>query len=255
MAEEQEVQSEAPTQEQGLPPAEERDFVVAEDLEQPSNERPEWLPEKYKTGEDLAKAYKELESKLGTKEEDFRAKFMEEIQTEAFKDRPETAGDYQLPDFVDQEQAVDNDLLRWWSEHSFENGYSQDEFQKGLEMYMQASMADVPDSEAEMQKLGDNANARVEAAALFANQFFTEEHMPAIERLTETADGLQALEFIMEKMKSPSVNVDSNPVGQITEEGLRAMMEDERYWHPARRNNDYIKEVNDGFQKLYSGRS
>ena len=255
MAEEQEVQSEAPTQEEGLPPAEERDFVVAEDLEQPSNDRPEWLPEKYKTGEDLAKAYKELESKLGTKEEDFRAKFMEEIQSEAFKDRPETAGDYQLPDFVDQEQAVDNDLLRWWSEHSFENGYSQDEFQKGLEMYMQASMADVPDSEAEMQKLGDNANARVEAAALFANQFFTEEHMPAIERLTETADGLQALEFIMEKMKSPSVNVDSNPVGQITEEGLRAMMEDERYWHPARRNNDYIKEVNDGFQKLYSGRS
>ena len=255
MAEEQEVQSEAPTQEQGLPPAEERDFVVAEDLEQPKDERPEWLPEKYKTGEDLAKAYKELESKLGTKEEDFRAKFMEEIQTEAFKDRPETAGDYQLPDFVDQEQAVDNDLLRWWSEHSFENGYSQDEFQKGLEMYMQASMADVPDPDVEMQKLGDNANARVEAAALFANQFFTEEHMPAIERLTETADGLQALEFIMEKMKSPSVNVDSNPVGQITEEGLRAMMEDERYWHPARRNNDYIKEVNDGFQKLYSGRS
>ncbi len=255
MAEEQEVQSEAPTQEEGLPPAEERDFVVAEDLEQPSNERPEWLPEKYKTGEDLAKAYKELESKLGTKEEDFRAKFMEEIQTEAFKDRPETAGDYQLPDFVDQEQAVDNDLLRWWSEHSFENGYSQDEFQKGLEMYMQASMADVPDPDVELQKLGDNANARVEAAALFANQFFTEEHMPAIERLTETADGLQALEFIMEKMKSPSVNVDSNPVGQVTEEGLRAMMEDERYWHPARRNNDYIKEVNDGFQKLYSGRS
>lgn len=255
MAEEQEVQSEAPTQEQGLPPAEERDFVVAEDLEQPKDERPEWLPEKYKTGEDLAKAYKELESKLGTKEEDFRAKFMEEIQAEAFKDRPETAGDYQLPDFVDQEQAVDNELLRWWSEHSFENGYSQDEFQKGLEMYMQASMADVPDPDVEMQKLGDNANARVEAAALFANQFFTEEHMPAIERLTETADGLQALEFIMEKMKSPSVNVDSNPVGQITEEGLRAMMEDERYWHPARRNNDYIKEVNDGFQKLYSGRS
>ena len=253
MSEEQEIQAEAPTQE-GLPPAEERDFVVAEDLE-PKEERPEWLPEKYKTGEDLAKAYKELESKLGTKEEDFRAKFMEEIQAEAFKDRPETAGDYQLPDFVDEEAAVDNELLQWWSEHSFENGYSQDEFQKGLEMYMNAVQGDMPDAEAEMQKLGDNANARIEAAALFANQFFGEEHMPSIERLTETAEGLQTLEFIMEKMKSPSVNADSNPVGQITEESLRAMMEDERYWHPARRNNDYIKEVNDGFQKLYSGRS
>src|SRR6056300_1544635 len=107
MAEEQDVQTEAPVQE-GLPPAEERDFVVAEDL-QPKDERPEWLPEKYKTGEDLAKAYKELESKLGTKEEDLRAKFMEEIQSEAFKDRPESAGDYQLPDFVDDEAAIDNE--------------------------------------------------------------------------------------------------------------------------------------------------
>jgi hypothetical protein len=31
------------------------------------------------------------------------------------------------------------------------------------------------------------------------------------------------------------------------------MMQDERYWHPARRNDDFIKEVNDGFQKLYNG--
>ena len=64
--------TEAPVEE-GLPPAEERDFVVAEDV-QP--ERPEWLPEKYKSGEDLAKAYKELESKLGTREDEFREKFI-----------------------------------------------------------------------------------------------------------------------------------------------------------------------------------
>lgn len=236
-----------------LPPASERDFVVAEDLA-PVSDRPEWLPEKYKTGEDLAKAYKELESKLGAKEEDLRARFMEEIQSEAFKDRPESAGDYQLPDFIDEETSVDNELLQWWSEHSFENGYGQEEFQKGLEMYMKAVNADVPDIDAEMEKLGDNASARIEAAGLFANQFFGKEHMPAIERLTETADGLEALEFIMEKMRSPSVNSESVSASRITEEGLRQMMQDERYWHPARRNDDYIKEVNDGFQKLYSGR-
>ena len=197
---EEEVQAEAPVNE-GLPPAEERDFVVAEDLEQPTQDRPEWLPEKYKSGEDLAKAYKELESKLGSKEEDFRAKFMEEIQSEAFKDRPESAGDYQLPDFVDEDMSVDNELLQWWSDHSFENGYSQDEFQKGLEMYMQAVNADVPDADAELAKLGDNASARIEAAALFSNQFFGEQHMPAIERLTETADGLEALEVYYGKTK------------------------------------------------------
>ena len=49
-----------------------RDFVTQEDVEkvEQTSEKPEWLPEKYKTGEDLAKAYKELESKLGAKDED-----------------------------------------------------------------------------------------------------------------------------------------------------------------------------------------
>ncbi len=108
------------------------------------------------------------------------------------------------------------------------------------------------DADAEIEKLGDNANARIEAAALFSKQFFPEQHMDSIERLTETAEGIETLEFIMEKLQSPSLGSDGTPSGKITEAGLREMMQDERYWHPARRNNDFIQEVNDGFQKLYN---
>lgn len=35
-----------------------------------SADRPDWLPEKFKSAEDMAKAYSELESKLGTKQEE-----------------------------------------------------------------------------------------------------------------------------------------------------------------------------------------
>ncbi len=35
----------------------------------PSDDRPDWLPEKFKSVEDMAKAYSELESKLGNKQE------------------------------------------------------------------------------------------------------------------------------------------------------------------------------------------
>ena len=56
----------------------------------------------------------------------------------------------------------------------------------------------------------------------------------------------------MGKMQDPSLGTDSAPSSQITEQSLREMMRDERYWHPARRNNDFIQEVNDGFQKLYN---
>ncbi len=227
-----------------------RDFVTEQDVQQAeSPQRPEWLPEKYNTGEDLAKAYKELESKLGTKEEDIRSKLMEEIQSEAFSDRPETAGDYQLPETIDQESAVDNKLLSWWSEHSFENGYSQEEFEKGIEMYAEAIGDTQPDIQAEAEKLGDNAEQRIEAASLFANKFFPEAALPAIERMCESHEGIIALEAMMEAMKDGSFAGDTQPTAGASEKELREMMNDPRYWRE--RDPLFIKQVTEGFQQMY----
>jgi len=234
--------SEAPAAE------EQRDFVVAEDS-QP--ERPEWLPEKYSSGEDLAKAYKELESKLGGKEEDIRNKLLEEIQTEAFSDRPDSSGDYQLPDIVNDDLAVDNKLLQWWSEHSFENGYGQEEFQKGIEMYAQAVNGSQPDLEAESAKLGDNANDRIQAASMFANKFFPEKSLPAIERMCESHEGILALEAIMEATKDGSFSDGTQPTGQTTQAELDQMMQDPRYWD--KNDTAYVKQVEEGFKRLYGG--
>ena len=212
--------------------------------------RPEWLPEKYKSPEELAKAYKELESKLGTKEEDYRKKIVEELQAEAFKDRPASSGEYELPDFVDSEEALSSDLLKWWADHSFENGYSQDEFAKGIEIYKN-SMPKGPDLDAERVKLGDSANQRIDAASMFAMKFFPEKTLPAIERLCESAEGIMALEVIMESMKDGSFSAQANPSGGSTEADLKEMMRDERYWNAAKRDADFVKKVDAGFKKIY----
>ena len=214
-------------------------------------DRPEWLPEKFKGPEDLAAAYKSLESKLGTKEEDLRNSIIQELEADAFKDRPESAGDYQLPEILDEEAAINNDMLKWWAEHSFENGYSQEEFQKGIEMYAQAMQGQGPDLEAEQAKLGDTASDRIEAASMFANKFFPAETLPAIERMCETAEGIMALEAIMEATKDGNFGGKSAPADQITEDSLRSMMQDERYFHPVKRDPAFIKQVEDGFRKLY----
>lgn len=216
----------------------------------PQTDRPEWLPEKYKSPEDLAKAYKELETKLGTKEEDIRNKLKEELAAEAYKDRPASAGEYQLPDFVVEEEAVNNELLSWWAEHAFENGYSQDEFAKGIEIYMK-SMPAPHDLEAEAKKLGDNSTQRIEAASAFAMKFFPKDTMPAIERLCESAEGIIALEVMMEAMKDGNFSQAANPASGISAADLREMMKDERYWNPTRRDSDFVKKVDAGFKKIY----
>lgn len=214
-------------------------------------DRPEWLPEKYKTPEDLAKAYKALESKIGAKDEDLRNAIMEELQQEAYAERPESAGDYQLPETVDPETAVDSELLNWWADHAFENGYSQDEFQKGIEMYMASGMDQGPDLDAERGKLGDNSADRINAASLFATKFFPQDALPAIERMCESAEGIVALEHMMEAMKDGSFSGNSAPSAGSSEADLREMMKDDRYHHPVHRDPAFVRQVEEGFKKLY----
>ena len=224
---------------------------AATEVTQTQTDRPDWLPEKFNSPEDLGKAYNELSSKLGTKEEDLKASWQEEMQREAYADRPATKGDYLLPESIDPETAVDSPLLDWWSEHSFESGLGQEEFQKGIQLIAEAINGQQPDMEAETKLLGDAATDRIEAVSLFANQFFPEESLDAIERMCETAGGIVALEHIMEKMKGPSFAGDSAMSSQITDDSLRTMQKDERYWNPQKRDPAYVNQVDQAYRKLY----
>ena len=111
---------------------EEKDFVTAEDQ---APERPEWLPEKFKTPEAFAEGYSNLEKKFHQKESDLKAAWDKEIEELAYKDRPASAGDYVLPESIDSEQAPNNELLGWWSKHAWDNGWSQEEFASGIEAF------------------------------------------------------------------------------------------------------------------------
>ena len=210
------------------------------------------LPEKFKSIEDMVESYSNLESKIGAKEETFRNQFMKEMEEQAYANRPESVGDYVLPDSIDDEMATDNPLLQWWANTAFENGYSQDEFAEGIEMYVNAINADVPDYDAELEKLGDNASARTEAASLFANQFFPEEMLGAVERMCETAEGIMVLEHVMEAMREGGPSNGAVEVLRETEADLRQMMLDPRYHDPARRDPTFVKQVDDGFKRMFS---
>jgi len=216
-----------------------------------ADERPEWLPEKFKTPEDLANSYNTLQSKIGQKDDDLRQSIMQEIEQEYLSKRPAEVGDYVLPEVIDAEEAVDNELLNWWADHSYENGYSQSDFEQGIEMFHNA-VNDGYDAEAEMESLGDNAEERVEAVGLFVDGTFPEEVRPVIDNLCATADGIKALEIIMDNMKDNSVMGQSQPTAVLNEAKLKEMMTDPRYWNQSKRDPSFIESVDSGFKKLYN---
>lgn len=210
-----------------------------------ADSRPEWLPEKFNTPEDLVNSYSSLESKLGKGELELRESIMNEIESEAFANRPEKAGDYTLPEGMD-ELATDPNI-EWWSNFAWENGFSQDEFNEGLSRMMPPQ----PDLDAEIEKLGDNANARIEAVALWSQKNLPAEFEQEVMRMGETAEGVQLLEHFMSALSSGGVSGDATTPTVLGKQELESMMKDPRYWDNTRRDPAYVKQVDEGFAKLY----
>lgn len=223
--------------------------VAVEATEAPA--RPEWLPEKFNTPEDLASSYSQLESKLGTSQEEMRKQLIDEFESAAIENRPASVGDYQVPENLDADLVNDNELFRWWANHAFENAYSQQEFEDGINMYAAALNANMPDLDAERAALGENADARIEAVDLWSQKFFPEEYQDAIMGLGASAKGIEALEFLMSQMSASSVGGNTAPIQPLNEADLQSMMKDERYWNPTKRDNAYVQKVQEGFSKLY----
>jgi len=210
-----------------------------------ADSRPEWLPEKFNTPEDLVNSYSSLESKLGKGQDELRETIMSEIEAEAFANRPEAAGDYTLPEGLDEMASDPN--VEWWANFAWENGFSQDEFNEGLERMIPAQ----PDLDAEWAKLGDNAAPRVEAVALWAQKNLPSEFNDEVMRMGESAEGVQLLEHIMNAMSDENIGGEGNAPTGLTQDDLNTMMRDPRYWDNRQRDPAFVKQVDEGFAKLY----
>ena len=212
--------------------------------------RPTWLNEKFETGEDLQKSYDELASKLGKSREDVKSEVLQELETEAYANRPASAGDYQIPEILDEAEAATNPLLKWWADYSWDNGLSQEEFNEGITKWAEHTGSNQPDLEQVKKDLGDNANARVEATQLFVNKFFPEDLRDAVAELGTSAEGIKALELIQRSMQQAQPNNQATAPAKQTIEDLMAKMRDPRYYDPARRDKAYVQEVTNGFKTL-----
>lgn len=216
-----------------------------------SSSRPEWLPEKFNSPEDFAKSYSELESKIGVSRDTVRDELMKEIETEAFADRPEKASMYEVPEDMPQD-FVEGDMgfLDFWSEVCWENGWSNEEFQAGMREF--SKFIEPPqDLDAERGKLGDNANQRIEAVRLWANQSVPAELQDEVLRVGQTGEGVMLLEYLMSQSSKTNVMSNASAPAQISETDVKSMMNDPRYYDVTKRDPAYVKQVDEAFKRLY----
>lgn len=164
-----------------------------------SGDRPDWLPEKFKTAKDVANSYKELESRLGSapKEYDFS-------KGESWLD-PEFESIKQMADYA-KSKNVPQDVM--------------DKVLESVGSYIEDFKVDFAK---EKEKLGPDADDRLQVLDNWAKANFSEETFDALTSTMNNADAIKAIEEIRTKMIENNNNI---PSGNESSDNGAASIED-----------------------------
>lgn len=144
----------------------------------------------------------------------------EEVRAERFKNRPKTAADYKVPDVkalnlpkhVRFEPDENHPMLKWWRTHAWEQGLDQKGFEKGFSTWLDGQIAQLPDYDKELEKLGKDGKQRAAHAYGWLQGFFNvkkdekgqiitgtaeEKRLALFDSLMTTAEGIELAEYIM----------------------------------------------------------
>ena len=191
------------------PPA--NDWYYDQDIKG-NGEKPEWFKgDKYKTITDQAKAYSEVEKKLG-----------------AFKGAPEKY-DLSLADYPELKFQDDDPMLVEFLESAKQKGVSQEYVTEILGTYAKALTLHIPDADAEMKKIGPNAVQDLQILANWAGQYLSKDEFQVFERTITTADAFRMFDKLRQSITAPDVPPRREEAPRETEEQVLKLVQDPRY--------------------------
>ena len=199
----------------------------------------------------LLKSYSELEKKIGTmvsipsddSDDITRAKFNRAIGV------PEKADEYPIDPMFD-----DEDLRNKF----FEIGLTKSQVEKIYKIaedYLSPIISDLFNVQNETNAIielkkffGDEEKMK---EAMIAIKSFGEKYLPkdAFDALCATPQGIQSIYKMMQSME-PSVETEKTSSENLTDNELRRMMQDPKYWRE--QDPEYVRKIENGFKKLYS---
>ena len=177
--------------------------------------KPEWLPEKFNTGEDLAKAYSELQKKFSQGKHKAPEEYDESVFAEAG-----------IPE--------DDELYTTYKDWAKENGISQSAFEELAEKFISMagneSAAAETSYKEEYEKLGNNADAIIKsmsdwASGMVRKGVLSEDDFAEFKIMAGTAQGIRVFQKIRNLYGDRAIPVDVAPLaGAPSKEELMAMV-------------------------------
>jgi len=155
--------------------------------------RPEWLPEKFKTVADVAKSYTELEKRVGSAPKEY-----DTSKGESWID----------PDYVPFQEMLDFAKTKHVSQDVIDKVF--DSVGKYLDEFK-------VDYNEERTKLGEKAEERLQVLDNWVKSNFSEDAYAALSNNLRTADAIKALEEVRNKM-----NANTTTIPNSNHENLKA---------------------------------
>lgn len=225
------------------------------------------LPEKFlKDGKanvaDLVKSYKEVEQSQFKRREDIAAEVTARLEEERAKAAPAAPGDYKPPEpwkLGDGDKArefkidADDPMFKYFQGVAHKLKLPQAEFESAMKGYVESMVAAMPDWRAEAEKLGPNADKRLERVDGFLKGNLSTENYNWFSAMPATAGSIKAIEELMTLAGMPPVVGDSDnvPGDKLTKEELRKMMSDPRYTgEKGKIDPAFVNKVRQGWRRL-----
>ena len=233
-----------------------------ENQETKTVEKPEYVPDKFWNKdlneinvEELSSSYNSLEKKLGARTDELSKQVREDIEKEKRAKVPENyeIAKPELEEGVDVDINADMPLLQWWQKTAKDNGLTQEQFNEGINAFVNNEVSALPSVEEEKKSLGDNATARIEAAELWSKKNLSTDAYETMSKIASSANGVKLIEEIMKLNKDAPIPTTETAIEAAPSlNDLRSMMQDKRYWLD--KDPAYITKVSNLYEKYYGSK-
>ena len=184
----------AGTHEVEAPEAQTTDTFVSNGQEAMAEEsqemRPEWLPEKFESPEQMAHSYQELERSFHSRRDELKHEIMNEMADEHDASVPESPGDYNMNITVGDQmiEVPDTPMSDWFRSTAHRLGLGQDQFNQVIGEYLEVESMSGPNWESESAILGEHADQRLERVDAWARSHLSDESYEIFAQIPASAD-------------------------------------------------------------------
>lgn len=221
-------------------PQEQDEQQAPEENQQPSSAKPEYVPDDLWDNEAqqvkvdaLLERYKDTQTTLRNRTEELREEIRKELTGDGAPEKYELdLPDGTLPEGVrlnlEGDETVES-FTRW----AKDKGLSQEDFTTMLSLHAKAVASQVPDQQAEMAKLGDKAEQRIQDVARYASRHLDEQEYDQFRGMAVTAEQIKILEKLIHgKRNQGPTQFDQfgGTTGEVAQEEIDKLMRSDAYW-------------------------